>query len=233
MNAIDQAADAHVTPDRDAHTLLDITVGQARINRNLGAGAVFGDVGERIAAHLTGSHRVSGKGRDLARRSERDWVREEPHGLAAPGPQLVPHRAVLDTWSTTDQARFHAWRDRSAVQLGEVKTRQARYPLDGTAQYPLDTRSGGPATPFFPLVDFYVFVLFNPDGAILMCRKLTLAEVVEHAATRNQRGGSWNYKIAIHTGMTLGEDITDAANSALETLVATPEAKSTLVQLAW
>jgi hypothetical protein len=75
-------------------------------------------------------------------------------------------RAVLDTRSTTAQARFHARRDRSSVQLGEVKTRHARYPLDGTAQYPLDSRSGGPTTPFFALNDLYVFTLFDPNGEI-------------------------------------------------------------------
>jgi hypothetical protein len=65
-----------------------------------------------------------------------------------------------------------------------------------------------------------------------MCRKLTIAEVIEHAVTRNQRGGSWNYKIAIHTGMTLSEDLKGTAISALETLVVMPEATSTLAQLA-
>jgi hypothetical protein len=212
-------------------TLLDVTKAQAQIAQALNAGSVIGEVGERIAAHVTGSKRVNGKGRDLARLAPPGWVRPQPFGLAARGSDRLRHNDAASTWAPADRQRLLEWQANSSLQLGEVKARRAAQDLDGTERWPLDTRRGGNDSVFFPCVDFYVFLLFDAAGDVLMCRELTLAEVVEFAETPGRRGGSWNHRIAIHTAMVLGKDRTDAARAAAALLPAEPEQKSRLADI--
>lgn len=197
-------------------TLLDITKMQASINASLNAGNAFGEVGERVAANITGSVRISGTGRDLRRASAPGQApRATPEGLLAGGVR-GPHSTYVPSLHERDQRRYAAWLASSDL-IGEVKARQLdrRYP---TGTQLLDTRGGGPTAPFFPLVDFYVVVIFDLDGDIAMARHLTLAEMVDYVASNVGRGGGWNYKVAIGLWMTAGTDLTMQAQTGLRTL---------------
>jgi hypothetical protein len=67
-------------------------------------------------------------------------------------------------------------------------------------------------------VDFYVLIMFDLDGDVLMARRLELTEMVDYVATDVGRGGRWNYKIAISSYMTAGTDLTAPARSAIRHL---------------
>ena len=197
-------------------SLLDIAQAQAKINTKLRAGNTFGEIGERISAEITGSVRVRGTGRDL-KAAIPGWTRRsEPVGLAAPGPVRTPYADVVDAWPERDKRRYREWLSEPA-QVGEVKARQVdrRWP---PLEQLVDTRGGGPGTPFFPLVDFYVLIMFDLDGDILMARKLQLEEMVDYVASDVGRGGAWNYKIAISAAMTEGTDLTAPARAAIRSL---------------
>ncbi|MDN5804391.1 MAG: hypothetical protein L0H26_07385 [Microlunatus sp.] len=204
-------------------SLRDITRTQAAIHAALGAGSVLGDVAERVAASITGSTRISGTGRDLRAPAPPGWVRPDPVGLAAPGPVLTRYDDAATEWKLLDQGRYYAWRSGSML-LGEVKARQLDRHGDLDTQM-VDTRGGGPATAFFPFVDFYVFVLFDLDGDVVMARRLDLEQTVELARRDVGRGGCWNYKVAIGTWLDLGTDLTVAARVALRNLSPIPESK--------
>lgn len=94
-----------------------------------------------------------------------------------------------------------------------MKARQVDRRWDPLEQL-VDTRGGGPGTPFFPLVDFYVLIMFDLDGDILLARRLQLEEMVDYVASDVGRGGSWNYKVAISAAMTEGTDLTAPARAA-------------------
>ena len=117
-----------------------------------------------------------------------------------------------------DQRRYLEWLSEPA-QIGEVKARQVDRQYNPLDQL-VDTRGGGPGTPFFPLVDFYVLMMFDLDGDILMARRLQLEEVVDYVASDVGRGGTWNYKVSISAAMTAGTDLTAAARSAIRELPA-------------
>ena len=196
-------------------SLRDITQAQAEIHGLLQAGSTFGEIGERVAAKITGSIRVTGKERDLLCPAEGGWVRPaDPTGLAAPGPQRMPYATAMRSWALRDQKRYRDWRN-APERIGEVKCRQLDRTLD--LHQTCDTRGAGPATPLFPLVDFFVFIIFDLDGDIAMARQLELAEVIDYAARSDVRG-AWNYKVAISLDMTEGTDLTVPARAALRTL---------------
>lgn len=134
------------------------------------------------------------------------------------GGVLAPHRYadVVGSWHARDQRRYREWLS-EPTQVGEVKTRQVDrrwHPLEQL----VDTRGGGPGTPFFPLVDFYVLIMFDLDGDILMARRLDLQEMVDYVASDVGRGGKWNYKAAISAAMTEGTDLTGPARAAIRHL---------------
>jgi len=202
-------------------SLLDIAQAQAKINATLKAGSPFGEIAERISAEITGSVRVTGTGRDL-KAAVPGWTRPaDPVGLAAPGPVRRRYADVVGTWPDRDQRRYRDWLSEPA-QVGEVKSRQVdrRWP---PLEQLVDTRGGGPGTPFFPLVDFYVLILFGLDGDILMARRLRLDEMVDYVASDVGRGGAWNYKVAISAVMTDGIDLTERAQSAIRHLRPQPQ----------
>lgn len=90
-------------------SLLDIACAQAKINAMLGAGNVFGEIAERIAAEITGSVRITGTGRDL-KVGVPGWRRTpKPVGLAAPGPVRTPYADVVGSWPDRDQRRYREW----------------------------------------------------------------------------------------------------------------------------
>ena len=201
-------------------SLLDVARAQAQINAALGAGNTFSEIGEAVAAAVTGSVRVSGTGRDLKLPAP-SWRRPpNPVGLKAPGPVRTPYSQVAPGWPARDQARYQWWLS-DPDQIGEVRARQVspQWAADQLAP----TRGGGPGTPFFPLVDFVVVVLFDLDGDILMARHLDLVEMVDHVATDVAATGSWNYKVSISTTMTVGTDLTAAAQTALRELEPVPQ----------
>ena len=204
-------------------TLFDVTRAQAELHDALGAGNVFGDVGERVAAAITSTGRVTGTGRDLAG-ARMDFERPpNPVGLAAPGPVRTPYVQHVASLPARDQRRFQAWRD-SPERLGEVKVRQLDRRFEPDTQL-IDTRGGGPNTAFFPFVDFYVLIIFDLNGDVAMARELSLSEMVDHVAADVGRGGSWNYKAAIGLGMTSGIDRTADARKALRNQLATVSPK--------
>lgn len=199
-------------------SLLDIARAQAKINARLEAGSTFGEIGERIAAEITGSVRIKGTGRDL-KAAVPGWRRAaEPVGLAAPGPVRTRYADVMGSWPARDQRRYREWLSEPA-QIGEVKARHVDRRYNALEQL-VDTRGGGPSTPFFPLVDFYVLIMFDLDGDILMARRLQLEEIVDYVASDVGRGGAWNYKVAISAAMTAGTNLTVPARSAIRELPA-------------
>lgn len=199
-------------------SLWDVARMQAKINATLKAGNTFGEIAERVAAEITGSIRVRGTGRDL-KAAVPGWRRTaEPVGLAAPGPVRTRYADVVGSWHDRDQRRYLEWLSEPA-QIGEVKARQVDRQYNPLDQL-VDTRGGGPGTPFFPLVDFYVLMMFDLDGDILMARRLQLEEVVDYVASDVGRGGTWNYKVSISAAMTAGTDLTAAARSAIRELPA-------------
>jgi hypothetical protein len=202
-------------------SLLDIAQAQAEINARLKAGNAFGEIAERVSAEITGSVRIRGTGRDL-KAAVPGWTRPaDPIGLAAPGPVRTPYAAVVGGWHPRDQRRYRDWLS-EPTQIGEVKSRQVDRNLPPLDQF-VDTRGGGPHTPFFPLVDFYLVIMFDLDGDILMARRLELAEIVDYVASDVGRGGKWNYKVSISSFMTAGTDLTRSARSAIRRLPAPRE----------
>lgn len=192
--------------------LCDIAQRQADINRLLGAGSTFGEIGERVAAEITAAERFRGTGRDLRVPNGLTGARQVATGLEAPGPRLVPYTKIVPTLPKRDQDRYNSWQA-SADLLGEVKARQI---LDGHIL--VDTRKAGPADSFFPFVDFYVVILFDEKGRIVMARRLALDEMIDYVASDVGRGGAWNYKVSLSLTMSHGVDLTAAAQLALRTL---------------
>lgn len=212
-------ARAETASSRMGCSLLEVARAQAEINARLRAGNAFGEIGEWVAAEITGTVRFRGAGHDLMKASAPGWSRPAaPAGLDAPGPVRMPYLIAAKAWRPRIFARYQAWLAQPG-QLGEVKARQVDRRLDPVDQL-VDTRRAGPDTPFFPFVDFYVLILFGLDGDILMARHLLLDEMVRYVATDVGRGGTWNYKIAIGAGMTAGADLTGAARAALRYLAA-------------
>lgn len=204
-------------------SLRDIAQAQAEIHDLLQAGSTFGEIGERVAAKISRSVRTSGKERDLLCPVEDGWVRPaNPMGLAAPGPVRRRYDEAMQDWPLREQQRYRAWRN-APSKVGEVKVRQ----LDRGAgrNQVLDTRGAGPATPLFPLIDFYVVIIFDLDGDIAMARRLELSEIIDHAARADIRPG-WNYKLAVSCDMTAGTDLTSAARAALRSLDPTTGARA-------
>ena len=197
----------------DLSTLLDVARTHAALIRTIGGGNIFGEIGERVAAAITGTSRVSGTGRDLSG-AQAGFVRPpNPHGLLAPGPVPTPYAQYVETIGPRDQRRFEQWRS-SPERIGEVKVRQLSPRWSAHGQL-ADTRGGGPGTSFFPFVDFYVLMLIDLDGDIAMARELSLEEMVDYVRSDVGRGGAWNYKAAIHLDMTHGIDLTEEARAVL------------------
>jgi hypothetical protein len=198
-----------------AGRLLDVARAQAEINARLKAGNTFGEIGERIAAEITRSVRAPGPGRDL-RADAPGWRRPaDPVGLAAPGPVRTRYAAAAAAWHGRILQRYQRWLSDPA-RIGEVKARQVDRSYEPLEQL-VDVRGrAGPDTPFFPFVDFYVLILFDLDGDILMARQLLLDEMVDYVASDVGRGGAWNYKISIGAWMTAGADL--AARAAIRFL---------------
>lgn len=199
-------------------TLFDIASGQASLIAQLGEGSVFGAVAERVAAHVTRSVRITGTGRDLRCPADVLPDRTSYDGLSAPGPVRVPYAKAAGAWDLRTQRRYEKWLAEPDL-LGEVKVRMQDKRWAQDTQL-LDTRGGGPATPFFPFVDFYVVMMLDLAGDITMARYLTLPEMIDYVASDIGRGGAWNYKVSI--GMSamegIGTDLTESARAALRTL---------------
>lgn len=207
-------------------TLAEIAKSQADINRRLGAGNTFGEIGERVAAKVTEATRITGTGNDLLRLAPAGWVRPTPLGIAAEagGPRIAPTKEILEASNLPSSLkRYDAW-VLGQHQLGEVKTRQMDRRF--TDSQLLDTRGGGPRTDFVPLVDFYVFVLFDIAGELRKCIEVPLGELVEYVKSDVGRGGAWNYKVSIGLWMEIGIDKTDEALEVLHSQKAVPELKS-------
>lgn len=207
----------------ELNTLADVVRTQASLNAALGAGTVFGEVGERVAARVTGSQRISGTGNDLMRPAPSGWKRPAVEGLVG-GPGGVTRRGALDVIDERAHARYDKWVARGELQLGEVKTRQLDRRYDPETQL-LDTRSEGPTSTFCPFVDFYVFVVFGLDGLIKKCFEVSRTDLLDYVASDVGRGGRWNYKISIGLWTNVGLDHTRAAQGALCDLEAVPESK--------
>lgn len=210
-------------------TLADIAKRQADINRLIGAGNTFGEIGERVAAKVSGSTRISGTGNDLYRPAPAEWERPIPMGIAADatGFRVAPTKEILEASDAPRTAlalrRYEAWAF-GPNQRGEVKTRQLDRRFSDTQL--MDTRgSAGPLSSFTPLVDFYVFNIFDTSGDLRMCIEAPLAEVVEFVMSDVGRGGAWNYKVSIGLWMEIGVDKTDEALDTLRSLEAVPELK--------
>ena len=211
-------------------TLANIAKRQAEINKLIGAGNTFGEIGERVAAKVSGSTRISGTGNDLYRPAPAGWERPLPVGIAAgaTGFRVAPTKEILEASADPKAAaralkRYESWVS-SPYQRGEVKTRQLDRRFSDTQL--MDTRgSAGPLSSFTPLVDFYVFNIFDTSGDLRMCIEAPLAEVVEFVMSDVGRGGAWNYKVSIGLWMELGVDKTDEALDTLRSLEAVPELK--------
>lgn len=205
-------------------TLADVARRHAELIALLGAGSVFGEIGERVAASVTGSVRISGTGNDLRRPAPQGWIRPAPVAVIGDsnGAKVVPTETVLRDSRT--RARYQRWVATDEFQLGEVKTRQLDRCYMDAVQL-VDTRGGGATTAFCPLVDFYVFVIFDPSGTLRKCLEVPLPVLADYVASNVGRGGSWNYKVAIGLWTDVGIDRTDDAISALRTLNAAPESK--------
>jgi hypothetical protein len=203
-------------PSVNLSTLRDASTAQADLIAAIGSGSVFGEIGERVAAAVTGSSRITGTGRDLRCSSLPGVLRHpSPIGLSAPGPVRTAYSSAVPGLHDREQRRYAEWRSSSDL-LGEVKVRQLdkRYGRDQL----LDTRSGGPDRPFFPFVDFYVLMIIDLAVYIAMARVLDLPSMVDYVASDVGRGGSWNYKASIHLGMQEGIDVTAQAGQALRSL---------------
>src|SRR5690625_2617521 len=195
------------------NTLADVVRTQASLNAALGAGSVFGEVGERVAARVTGSQRISGTGNDLVRPAPDGWRRPEVEGLVG-GPSGVTRLGALDVIDERARTRYEKWVARNELQRGEVKTRQLDRRYNPDTQL-LDTRSGGATSTFCTFVDFYVFVVFGLDGLIEKCFEISRTDLLEFVASDVGRGGSWNYKISIGLWTDIGVDHTRAAQEAM------------------
>ena len=186
-------------------SLLPVAQAQARINAELGGGSTFGEIGEAVAAAVTGSVRITGTGRDL-KSPVTGWRRPaDPVGLDAPGAVRTPYLKMVGQWPARDRNRYESWLA-DPDPIGEVKSRQVsrQWPADDSSRTPA---AAAPAHPF-PLFDFYVVILFDLDGDIFMARRLELQEMVDFVASDVGVGGSWNYKVAISTGIGAGTDLT-------------------------
>jgi len=174
-------------------SLLDVTREQARITQLVGTGLVLSEIGERVAAKVTGSIRVSGAGRDLLASPPQGWTRPaNPYGIENGNRRRVAPEMV-----------------------GEVKVRQLA-PALGREQM-IDLRGAGPASPLYPLADFWFVIIFDTDGDIALARQLTLHEVLSYALRSGVAGG-WNYKVAVSLDLAAGADLTQQARLALRQL---------------
>src|SRR5258708_31627491 len=100
--------------------LLDLARAQADINARLKAGNTFGEIGERIAAEITGAARAPGPGRDL-RADVPGWSRPaDPVGLAVPGPVRRRYADAAAGWDSRRLRRYQRWLGDPA-RIGEVK----------------------------------------------------------------------------------------------------------------
>lgn len=194
-------------------SLYDVAHTHAELISAVGGGSIFGEVGERVAAAITGTSRVTGTGRDLSGAQVGFERPADPIGLLAPGPDRTPYASYVADLPVRDQNRYQAWRN-NPERLGEVKVRQLDRRWDAHNQL-MDTRGAGPSASFFPFVDFYVLIIIDLGGDIVMARELSLAEMVDYVASDVGRGGTWNYKAAIHLDMTSGIDHTTAAKQVL------------------
>lgn len=95
---------------------------EAELHTLLGAGGVFGDIGERLAAVATDSSRISGTGNDLRRSAPDGWRRPLPMGVHedSTGAQVAQIKPML---GFSGLERYERWLSDSD-QHGEVKTRQ-------------------------------------------------------------------------------------------------------------
>ncbi|MBP1137858.1 hypothetical protein JOE31_004090 [Arthrobacter sp. PvP023] len=210
--------------------LAEIVKAQAHINELIGAGNTFGEIGERVAAKVSGSTRITGTGNDLVRQAEPGWVRPTPLGIAAEtiGPRTAPTKEILEARALTNPLkrsslkRYDSW-VLGQHQLGEVKTRQMDRRFSDSQL--LDTRNGGPRTDFTPLVDFYIFNIFDTTGDLRKCIEVPLGELVDYVKSDVGRGGAWNYKVCIGLWMEIGIDKTQEALEVLHSLKAVPELK--------
>lgn len=205
------------------NNLADVARTQAKLNAALGAGSVLGEIGERVAARVTGSQRISGTGNDLMRPAPAGWQRPAVQGIVGT-PSGATRVAAEDMIDERARARYAKWVGRGDRQLGEVKARQLDRRYCPESQL-LDTRGGGASSQFCPFVDFYVFVVFALDGSIAKCLEVPRSDLLEYVASDVGRGGKWNYKISIGLWTDIGVDCTAAAQEAMRELKAAPESK--------
>lgn len=199
--------------------MADLIAAKISLQARLGIEPGLGHIVEwAVVQACEGSTDVNGAGRDFAMASKRLPKVEEPLGVSTDGAGNAIRAPYGTPSSPRRQQDQEAWLadDRLWVEVKHHLLRP-QHVSDPELLYFHDTRSsGGPNTPFEPLVDAYAKVFVNPDGTVLSATLIPHEELMNYVLTEKDRGGSWNYKVAFSSGRSLGVDITQEVVAVLQ-----------------
>lgn len=201
-------------PKRKPKPLSQIARETADNQLRLEAGNIYGEIGERVAAKITGMTRTNTKGHDGLIIADRQEIKARPNLVGVEAGARNTYEKLYSLASAREAADYRKWLADGNARV-QVKTRRLdpRYHL-------LDTRSGRPTDTYAPLVDLWIVILFAQDGDLVECRQATAQEWLDFVASNVGRGGAWNYKAAISHGEAIGTDRTAEARAAILSLTA-------------